>query len=249
MLNKDKAICIRATDYSETSQVVTFFTGFHGKVSAIAKGAKRAKSAFDGPVEIFSHGKIVFSDSRGEKLATLTEFEQHRGFPALARNLYCLHCASFAAELVNLMTHDSDPHPELFDSFLQFLQNLGDISRPDCKKRDALVLLLLFQLNLLKEVGLQPILSSCSNCKNEFTVKWRQSFFSHSADGLLCKDCEASFPDRIRISSGCANILSNIKTLPEAGDETLYEAQKILISHFTGILHRAPKMAKHILKT
>ncbi|MHC4155757.1 MAG: DNA repair protein RecO, partial [Planctomycetota bacterium] len=56
MLTKDEAICIRAVDYSETSQIVTFFTRANGKVGAIAKGSKRPKSAFDGAIEVFSHG-------------------------------------------------------------------------------------------------------------------------------------------------------------------------------------------------
>ena len=76
MLTKDLAICIRAVDYSETSQIVTFFTRDTGKISAIAKGSKRPKSTFDGPIEILSHGRIVFADSNTEKLATLTEFQQ-----------------------------------------------------------------------------------------------------------------------------------------------------------------------------
>ena len=76
MLTKDAAICIRAVDYSETSQIVTFFTRAAGKINAIAKGSKRPRSAFDGPIEMFSHGKIVFADSTRERLATLTEFEQ-----------------------------------------------------------------------------------------------------------------------------------------------------------------------------
>ena len=53
MLNKDTAICIRALDYSESSQIVTFFTRATGKVDAIAKGSKRTGSRFDGPIEIF----------------------------------------------------------------------------------------------------------------------------------------------------------------------------------------------------
>ena len=72
MLTKDTAICVRTTDFSETSQILTLFTRAAGKISAIAKGSKRPKSAFDGPVEVFSYGRIVFSDSTKEKLATLT---------------------------------------------------------------------------------------------------------------------------------------------------------------------------------
>ncbi len=56
MLTKDFAICIRAADFSETSQIVTLFTRATGKIKAIAKGSKRPKSKFDGPIEIFSYG-------------------------------------------------------------------------------------------------------------------------------------------------------------------------------------------------
>ena len=185
MLTKDLAICIRAVDYSETSQIVTFFTRATGKVSAIAKGSKRPKSAFEGPIEIFSHGKIVFSDSNKEKLATLTEFESADGGPGfvgLSKNLFALNCCLFAAELLNSLTHDYDPHPELFDSFLQFLQNTNESQEAGNEHRNVMALLIFFQLILLKEVGLQPVLSSCANCKNNFSTDWPQSFFSSSAN-------------------------------------------------------------------
>ena len=252
MLTKDTAICIRAIDYSETSQIVTFFTRATGKVSAIAKGSKRPKSAFDGPIEIFSYGKIVFSDSNKEKLATLTEFESAYGGPGLTglrNNLFALNCSLFAAELLNNLTNDYDSHPELFDSFLQFLQNADKIQDTHPDSRDTLILLILFQLALLKEVGLRPILNACANCKGSFSVDWPESYFSSSANGLICRDCQDSFPDRIRLTKSAANCLSNLKLIAESQEKTLNQIEKILIKHFTEILHRPPKMAKYILKS
>ena len=123
MLTKDLAICIRAIDYSETSQIVTFFAKAAGKIDAIAKGSKRPKSPFDGPIEVLSYGNIVFVDSAGEKLATLTEFQQQPTIINLHGNLFVLYACLFAAELMSNLTHDYDPHPELFDSFLEFLLN------------------------------------------------------------------------------------------------------------------------------
>jgi len=100
MLTKDMAICIRAVDYSETSQIVTLFTRDTGKIGAIAKGSKRPKSTFDGPIEILSHGQILFADSYKDKLATLTEFEQEPTLLNLRKNLFAMYCCYFAAELV-----------------------------------------------------------------------------------------------------------------------------------------------------
>jgi DNA repair protein RecO (recombination protein O) len=248
MLTKDLAICIRAVDYSETSQVVTFFARHAGKIGMIVKGSKRAKSAFDGPIEVLSHGKIVFADSGREKLATLTEFERAYAIPDLAGpggDVFVLNCCYFAAELLSHLTHDYDPHPELFDSFLDFLENAG---RHGTSRR-MLAALILFQLGLLREIGLQPILSACANCKTEYAQRNTQyeTYFSSSANGLICRDCESSFPDKIRLNKSAAACLIRLKQIPDAAEETLREIENILVRHFTELLGHPPKMARHVL--
>ncbi len=248
MLTKDTAICIRAVDFSETSQIVTFFAREAGKISAIAKGSKRPKSSFDGPIEIFSYGKIVFSNSNKEKLATLTEFESaygSAGFTGLSSNLFTLNCCLFSTELLNKFTHDYDPHPKLFDDFLQFLQN----AQENKNKHQMLALLILFQLSLLKEVGLRPVLNACANCNTQYAIRNTQYevYFSSSANGLICRDCEASFPDKLRLTQTAANCLSNLKLLAESPEKTLIEIETVLVHHFTELLGRKPKMAKYIL--
>lgn len=253
MLTKDVAICIRATDFSETSQVLTLFTKATGKINSIAKGSKRPKSPFDGPIELFSHGNIVFADSNRDKLATLTEFQQQTAFAGLSGNLFALNCALFAAELVNNLTDDYDPHPKLFDSFLQFLRNTNEMRDTLHASRDTLALLILFQLSLLKEIGLIPIFDYCANCKTPYchsraSGNLSQFYFSSSANGLICKDCEAGFPDRIKLSSSAAACLADLKLIGDANEKTLSEIEKVLIHHFTEILGRTPKMAKYILK-
>jgi DNA repair protein RecO (recombination protein O) len=87
-------------NYSETSQVVTLFTRDSGKVAAMAKGSRRAKSSFDGPIEVFSFGEVMFIiKESGGQLATLTEFDQQPRFRLLSQNLNALNAALFAAEL------------------------------------------------------------------------------------------------------------------------------------------------------
>ena len=247
MLTKDHAICIRATDYSETSQIVTLFTRENGKISAIAKGSKRPKSPFDGHIELFSYGQIIFVPSQDSKLATLTEFEQKSHCSGLANNLFSLNCASFATELINSLTTEFDPHPELFDQFLQFLQNTENSNN----NRDCLALLILFQFSLLKEIGLQPILNICVNCKTRHEMQDTRCeiYFSSSANGLVCRDCEPAFTDKLKLSLASANCLTDFKKIADANENTLNEVEKILIHHFTETLGRPPKMAKHILGT
>ncbi len=266
MLTKDHAICIRATDYSETSQIVTLFTKESGKISAIAKGSKRPKSSFDGAIELFAYGRIVFAHSDDTKLATLTEFEQEPQFSAIAGNLFSLNCASFAAELVNSLTTEFDPHPQLFDNFLQFLQDVNEIrftftmsiAEGLHASRDTLSLLILFQLSLLREIGLQPVLNYCVNCNTKYACPERsrgerratsdELYFSSSANGLICKDCEAAFTDKIKLSLPAAECLIDLKKIADAGAHTLKEIEKVLVYHFTELLGKPPRMAKYILK-
>jgi len=248
MLTKDLAICIRAVDYSETSQIVTFFARESGKISAIAKGSKRPKSAFDGPIEMLAYGKIVFADSNKEKLATLTEFQQQPSLLNLHGDLFAMYCCLFGAELLNGLIDDYDPHPELFDSFIEFLQNANGLQEKDEQRRDMLALLILFQLGLLKEVGLQPILSYCANCKTKYDVRNTkyEFYFSSSANGLICRDCEVSFADKVRLSANVAAALTSLKQILNSQAKILTQIEKVLIYHFTNLLGRPPKMAKHI---
>ncbi|MDD5459177.1 MAG: DNA repair protein RecO [Phycisphaerae bacterium] len=242
MLIKDNAICIRSIDYSETSQIVTFFTRDIGKISAIAKGARRHKSSFDGPIEVLSSGHIVFTSSDEPKLVTLTEFQQDPSPPLT--DLYSLNCSYYACELINALTDEYDPHQLLFDSLLKFVRK----ARQSKEKTHILSVLVLFQLKLLQQIGLLPILTMCGNCKSTARQNWQAAFFSSSANTILCGDCEAHYPDKIRFSKSALEALTNLKKLDQYPIKTLLELEKLLTFHFTEMLHRPPKMAKHILK-
>jgi DNA repair protein RecO (recombination protein O) len=253
MLINDRAICVRVIDYSETSQVVTFFTRQTGKVTLMAKGSKRARSPFGGPIEIFSTGRAVFSDSGRDKMGTLVEFEQMAEMPAsstIASDIGTLNCCLFTVELVNLLTTDFDPHPGLFDALLTFLNKINR------NKKNALAPLVVFQLNLLREIGLLPVFEFCVNCKNHFNTQSQQAplgvphetYFSNNAKGLICRDCQGAFPDGVPIAKKAVNCLTNFDSIASADEETIGGIEGVLISYFTDIIGRAPKMAKYITR-
>ncbi|MFH1613622.1 MAG: DNA repair protein RecO [Planctomycetota bacterium] len=242
MLIKDSAICIRTLDYSETSQIVTLFTRSHGKIDAIAKGSKRPKSPFDGPIESISCGHVVFTETRS-RLATLTEFDRQPLFTEVRKNLFILNCALFAAELLNGLTHENDPNPPLFDDITTFICTLQRAE----DHTEATALLIVFQLTLLERIGSAPVLNACVNCRNTAVEKWSRTFFSSSVNGLLCGDCEPHFTDKIRLSQKAAKCLKNLRSIPDATADTVGEIEKLLIRHFTEFLQYPPRMAKHVI--
>lgn len=262
---KDTAICLRAVNYSETSQVVTLFTRSNGKVPAMAKGSRRAKSSFDGPIEIFSTGEIVLvvKDSGGQ-LAILTEFSQQPRFQKFQQDLYTLHAALFSAELTEKFLEDRDPHPALFDKFLKFLQTLQQTQQ----ESEVLAWLILYQLRLLEETGVAPVLDACVNCganvkmwpkhpaseiknfgtKSEPRQSWSGYYFSSRENGLLCTNCEQTFPEKRAIEPSLINILNTPAKLPKTEMTQLKKIESLLIYHFTELLGKPPKMAKYFSK-
>ncbi len=240
---KDTAICLRAVNYSETSQVVTLLTRDSGKVAAIAKGSRRAKSSFDGPIEVFSFGNCLFTiKDSGGKLAVLTEFNQQPRFRMLSQNLDTLNAALFAAELTEKFLEGHDPHPALFDKLIKFLETL----QQENTRANLLAWLILYQLRLLEETGILPVFNACVNCGAEIKTRMRAApvaYFSSRENGLLCSGCEMTFPEKRAIDSGLIEILNTPARLPKTGIRQLKQIEQLLIYHFTELLHKPPKTA------
>jgi DNA repair protein RecO (recombination protein O) len=127
-LEKTSAIVLRLVDFSETSCVVTLFTEDFGKVSALAKGARRPKGPFDSALDLLALCRIVFLHKSSDSLDLLTEATLLRRFRAASRDLSRLYAAYYVAELLLELTEFGDPHPGLFGESEQALSNLDQDS-------------------------------------------------------------------------------------------------------------------------
>lgn len=243
MLEKDFAVCIRKIDYSDNSQIVTLYSQSHGKLEAIAKGSKKTKSPFNGPIELFSSGEIVFAPSATGKLSTLTEFDQVPRFKKLQTKYYQLNCGMFGAELVNAFVGTFDPDAELYRLFVDYLSSLQESEEEDV----ALRLLIIFQLRILERAGLCPVLEYCVNCKAKYNPGWQEIYFSSDANGLLCRDCEASFFDKVRLPGEFADYISSLRSGRALQNNQLKSIENFLIRHLTYMLHKPPRMSKYFL--
>jgi len=243
MLEKDQAICLRAVNYSDTSQVVTLMTRDHGKIACMAKGSKRPKSAMDGAIEPFSFGPAVFSAPKEDGLTTLSEFSQQLRFRPLRQNLFALNCGLLAAELMESLTEMNDPHPQLFDAFVHFLDSVQSVSQT----ASQLAHMIVFELTLLQEIGIGPVTGRCANCSDAFGSRWKYAYFSTEAKGLLCPGCENAFVEKIRLEIHAAAALSEPQRLSKTSEALLRQIQNAMLHHFTQLLHRPLKLAQWFL--
>lgn len=178
---KTSAIVLRVVEFSETSCVVTLFTESHGKLGALAKGARRPKSPFESALDLLAVCRIVFIHKSSDALDLLTEAKLERRFRAATRDLARLHAGYYVAELLQELTDYADPHPELYqlaDSTLAQLDGTGHVAES----------VLRFEVLALRSLGYLPNLESCVLCGQPAEATGRV-LFSHEAGGVLCRGC------------------------------------------------------------
>ena len=178
---KSLALVIRVVDFSETSCVVTLFSEQFGKISALAKGARRTKSPFESALDLLSLCRIVFVHKSSDALHLLTEAKLERRFRAAAHDLSRLYAGYYVAELLRALTDEGDPHPELFQVANVVLAGLDE----DAEWRSDLFR---FELTALRLLGHLPMLESCVGCGQHIEITNRVAF-GQLAGGVLCSNC------------------------------------------------------------
>jgi len=201
----DQAIVLRLSDYSESSQIVSLFTAAAGLVRLIAKGSRRGtRKRFAAGLDLLEYGEVSYAPPRGDAgLGILTEWVQRNAFTGLRRELLRQYAGLYAVELVSQLTEEYDPHPDLFDALLELLRRLAaGESHPQQASQTpaaALAAIVRFQAALLRAIGYAPNLRSCVGCGRPH-VRGTRAYFSSTAGGLICRDCEMHHTEKRRIS-------------------------------------------------
>jgi DNA repair protein RecO (recombination protein O) len=122
-MEQTEAILIRRQPWSDTSLIVTWFTLEHGKISTMAKAARRANSPFAGRLDLFHRVEIGYLPGRKTPLGTLREIKMLEPFESKsAANVFL---GGYFAELLDLATQPAHPHPEVFDLLSRAIAHLS----------------------------------------------------------------------------------------------------------------------------
>jgi len=202
---KTRAIVLRVIEFSETSCVVWLFTEDFGKVNALAKGARRPKSAFEGALDLLALIRIVFLRKSSDALDLLTEARLERRFRSAQRELSRLYAGYYVAELLAELTDAGDPHPPLFRAADEALVAI-DEGEPLAET------ILRFELAALREAGHLPSLSQCVQCGREVTTTKGRIAFGMTAGGVLCPDCR---PGRRQVISVSGLVIERLQRAAE----------------------------------
>ena len=151
------AIVLRTVDYGEADRVVTLFTRDAGKLSALARGARKSVKRFGAALGLFGVGEAVLVDKPNVELSALERFDGARGFPALMSDVAKVAHGGYACEVVRELIPPRQPEPEIFELLVTFFAALEAApARAETLR--------IFELRLLDALGLKPQLEACVAC-------------------------------------------------------------------------------------
>lgn len=181
------------TPWSETSLIGSLFTREYGKVSVVAKGARRPKSPFEAALDLLSVCRVVFIDKSADSLCVLTEAKLAKRFRTPNGQLLRLYCGYYLVELLEKLTEHHLPQPELFDVAADTLRRL---ELPEVEVRSVV---LRFELQLLRLTGHLPSFRLCAQCGNEVQSTHGWITFGPLSTGVLCDGCSQGARQLMRI--------------------------------------------------
>ena len=217
---KTDAIVLRSIRYGEADRILHLYTPHRGRVSAIAKGARRSRSRFGARLEPFAHIRAVLHEGRSE-LLTVTSVDTIAIHAALRDHAATLDAAARACDAVARLFETADPHPEVFRLLaneLSLLHADAGHARPGNG--------LAFRLKLLLAAGIVPQLAACVACGEPDHL----SGFSAASGGVVCSSCEAAaFPldeEAYRFLVGALG--HPLAQAPDASERALRQAERAI---------------------
>jgi|TARA_B110000008_G_scaffold65309_1_gene65638 DNA repair protein RecO (recombination protein O) len=135
--------------FKETSLIVEIFSKVHGRISIVAKGARRPRSLVRGMLQSFQSLQATWS-GQGE-MKTLHSIDWCDALLQIEGD--ALICGFYINELLMRLLPKEDPHEKLFDFYHQTMELLS-------MKNHLSVTLRRFELKLLQELGYElPLLN------------------------------------------------------------------------------------------
>src|SRR6185437_2382142 len=131
-----------------------------------------------------------------------------------------IYLGLYAAEMIDRLIEEHDPHAELFDRLQATLPDLATARREET--------FLAFELDLLRESGYLPELLACVSCGNVPDER-HAVYFSPASGGAICRNCEGATPDRIELDRRLLRLLQTLLRLPRSN----------------GVILRLPQLTRH----
>jgi DNA repair protein RecO (recombination protein O) len=181
-LGSSDAVVLKSYPLRESDLIAVLDTRRYGRVSGVARGARRSKSRFAGKLEPLSWADLVLFSSKNSDLVTIDSADLIDSFSQRTHDYRCLLQLSFLAELLADTTPEREPSDAVFRLVLLVLPHLTQPATADLAQ-------LYLEVWYLKLAGLYPAHRHCHQC--QVPLRDDEPVFVGAGRSLfLCSRCQ-----------------------------------------------------------
>lgn len=182
------AYILTTINHGEIDKILRLFTLEYGKLSVIAKGARKSKRRFLNCLENFYLiDTIILAKKEDQTLYFLDSARLICDYANLQRDLGLINMATFVMELVNYWCPELEVNKAIFED-LRWIMDIINTGKVDLR------FMIFFHVLLLREMGIFPHFEGCSRCSGEFNEgAWFSEFYKGNFYCKKCKDESAKY--------------------------------------------------------
>lgn len=175
-------VVLRTTPLRESDLLVVLYTDTHGRVSAVARGARRSQRRFAGALSLLVLGRYQLGRRPRGELWALESADVVREWTQLSTDVVAVAHASYIAELVGALLPAEVPEPHALEVIVALWETLA-AGGPSPGALRAV------ELALLELAGHRPALEHCAACGS--TELASGAVFDPLRGGAICRPCAA----------------------------------------------------------
>jgi len=238
MQKSSRAIILKRVAYGEADWIVTLFLREGGRITGIARSARKSKRRFAGALEPGAVVDVRYSEGRGGGLVRLDEASPAFPIHGVLRSLGRIEALSRALRVALAFLQEGEANPAKFDLLVERIMALSE-REPDPFESAA------FELRWLALCGYAPSISECVLCGHAVGARagvWRMSY---EKGGLVCPRCALGVRAAHAVDGVAMEGLASLAGDRAPGDASgSLAAGAILVGYMDHVLGRPIEMPK-----
>lgn len=174
-----EAVILKTQKYKEYDEIITVFTKKFGKVNMFARSSKRIKSPLLSGTQLF--GYVDMEIDLRESGTKLFNSKIKKSYYKFSEDLSKYYFASYICELIEKTQQENQTDTRLFSMIIEVFEH---IEKGNCNLK---LLRLIFELQLLKSLGITPNLSNCNICNSTDTDILKHIDIYQGS--IVCENC------------------------------------------------------------
>lgn len=180
-----EALILKRNDWRECDSRVVLYTKKFGKLSLVARGAKKFKSKIAGHIEPINLVSMLIV--KGKAYDYLGSAISQKAYLNIRNDLNALYFVGAALSLFDSQVKEGLPDEELYNFLISWLNTIEEKTKTALSKEDGELLYNYFVIRLMVLLGYKPELYSCAICHKKIIPG--DNSFNLRLGGLIDNNC------------------------------------------------------------